>query len=39
MRQRSALAGGIFEVERGPGTGTVGSVLVPLRTADNLDAG
>jgi signal transduction histidine kinase len=39
MRQRVALAGGIFEVESEPGAGTVVSAIVPLGAADNLDAG
>lgn len=34
MRQRVALAGGIFEVESRPGAGTVVSAIVPLRAAD-----
>ena len=39
MRQRIALAGGIFEVVSRPGAGTVVSAIVPLGAADNLDAG
>jgi signal transduction histidine kinase len=39
MRQRVALAGGIFEVESRPGGGTVVSAIVPLRPANNLDVG
>jgi signal transduction histidine kinase len=39
MRQRIALAGGIFDVESRPGAGTVVSAIVPLRAAGNLDAG
>ena len=39
MRQRVALAGGIFEVESRPGAGTAVSAIVPLRTADSIDAG
>jgi len=39
MRQRVALAGGIFEVESRLGAGTVVSAIVPLAAADNLDAG
>jgi signal transduction histidine kinase len=39
MRQRVALAGGIFEVESRPGGGTVVSAIVPLRPAVNFDVG
>ena len=38
MRQRAALAGGIFEVESRPGAGSVVSCIVPLGAAD-IDAG
>ena len=39
MRQRVALAGGIFEVVSRLGAGTVVSAIVPLGPANNLDAG
>ena len=39
MRQRVALAGGIFEVASRPGAGTVVSAVVPLPAAAHLDAG
>jgi signal transduction histidine kinase len=39
MRQRVALAGGIFEIDSRPGGGTVVSATIPFGSADNLDAG
>ena len=39
MRQRVALAGGIFEIDSRPGGGTVVSATVPLQAADTVHAG
>ena len=39
MRQRVALAGGIFEIDSRPGGGTVVSATIPLATGNILDEG